>query len=596
MSTQTAQQTTTQTTYPASWPYEDKAGCTIYNAKIEYKDGSFRHTQTEVCNFVAKITVEIIGEDGSRSFGITGFDHQGTGFYVEISDEDFSNENRLKAIILRHAGSWAIVAARAGVHLGPAIQHFTTKPILRLRYHRTGWTNGKFLIPGRQDKYTISIELPRKLPYSVNPQADLDKGLEALSALLQVTDISPIVTTFAFTAPLAKAAGWRESDRFALFLSGMTGTFKTSFAQCLMCLYGPDFIKDDILIRFGDGATKLSMQKLASHAHDLPLLIDNFKPNVSPGAPGFVAMLHSMVEGGEKDRLDRSGELRESSPIFTWPIFTGEDVPDNDTASLARLLKIDWTNGNSDKLTEAQNLSSHLCAVGNAWLDFVESASGKAIIQTAATEFEQRRAYWAKKLEESDKDSQNRFRVASNLAINELTWKIMRHADSPISKILNGFDHKTSLEMIAATMAGSTAAATESVRFLDALGQITSVIEEELYTQVSFNSKVNPTTSKFAPTDPQYDKINYSNLIGWKDGDKVYLIVDKARKAVDDLLGKDGLNGISNDRLYQQLKDQIADKGSDGKSTILKRHKGSGPIRVLCLKNDAIWKPESVTP
>jgi hypothetical protein len=77
-------------------------------------------------------------------------------------------------------------------------------------------------------------------------------------------------------------------------------------------------------------------------------------------------------------------------------------------------------------------------------------------------------------------------------------------------------------------------------------------------------------------------------LVGWQDGDNTYLSIELARRAVEGLLGRDSLAGISNRALYQQLDELglIATKGVDGRPTIVKRLAGK-PQRVLHLKPEA---------
>lgn len=555
-------------------------GRTVYQQPVKSKGVIIGYTPVTVAAFTAAITEEIITEDGIRFFRIEGKTRLGQPFALEISTDDFSSDNKLKAALVGCAGAKAAVAANMGKHLAPAIHHFTAARIRRIkRYERTGWTNEKrFLLPGREAE-NVTIELPRKLPFALNPLADLDKGLVGFYHLLHAApaEKSTVALAFLLQGPAAGPAGWRESDRYALFATGQTGTYKTSFFQCGMCFYGPDFIRDDTLIRFGDGATKLAMQKYATHAHDLPLLIDNYKPGVPPGEAGFYALLHAMVEGGEKDRLNRNSELKDSKAIYTWPIFTGEDIPDKDAASLARVLKLEWTGGDSDRLGQAQALASHLAAVGVAWIEWLESPEGRLAAQEAGAKFQAYRARWAKLLKEHNKDAQNAMRVASNLASNELTFELMCHPGSPVglqcrSEYLPEAHHR-GLQAVALSMANETAASVEATRFLHALQEILHVREysgsADGYKELRTDSDV---------------------LVGWQDSrNEFYLKMELARKAVDDLLRRDGLNQVTNNKLYAQLDalGLIASRGSDGKTTQNKWFNGEQG-RVLHLVKKAL--------
>jgi hypothetical protein len=57
----------------------------------------------------------------------------------------------------------------------------------------------------------------------------------------------------------------------------------------------------------------------------------------------------------------------DTKPIFCWPVCTGEDVPDIDTATLARILVIQfpWQNGSSnDELFYVQENHQKLPVIG----------------------------------------------------------------------------------------------------------------------------------------------------------------------------------------------------------------------------------------
>jgi hypothetical protein len=320
----------------------------------------------------------------------------------------------------------------------------------------------------------------------------------------------------------------------------------------------------------------------ATYTHDLPMLIDNYKPSISPGERGFYTLLHSIVESGEKERSTRNGTLmsmeRGIRDIYTWPIFTGEDTPDKDPASLARLLKVDWLPANSPKLRRAQEQAHHLCTVGAAWIEWMESEQGQAAGRAVAGLLPERRAAWVDYLREINPDAQNVMRVATNLATNELTWQVMSTTGSPVAAIAKCRDltegHHQGLHRIAAAMAGETAASMEAMRFLDALAELIGPKENESgdeYLAIYAGSNAG------AP------------LVGWQDRkDDYYLLPQTARKAVEDLLGREGLGLVSNNKLYKQLDALgLLMTQQEGRYTITKRING-GVHRVLHLDRRAL--------
>lgn len=531
---------------PPTWPYRVEGGRINYLFYRSGPDGTTLESNP-VCDFSAIIRKEITDEGGEKTFAVAGIALRGGAFEFEIAAEDFGNDRRLKAVLDAASGGRDPVRAGMGKHLSPSIQLLTGDDMKQLRrFRRTGWVGDTFLIPGRERDGDL-IELPRKLPYRVKPDADFNLGIKALEhlALAMEPERATIAIAAMFQAPLAHIANW-QNERYAVFISGRTGSLKTSFAQVLMCLYGPDFIRDELLVKWGEGATSNAMMGMAVHAQDMPFLIDNFKPTTGGGTRAFITLIHNIVEGGEKDRLNRASELRDTRPIFCWPICTGEDVPDSDPSSLARILVVPfkWQRGEDNHdLTAAQDLSEHLCAVGNAWIEWLETEEGQEIASRIAAKFPMRRSHWAAILKEIRKDSVNILRVASNLASNELTWQIMQEHPQ-IGPLANqaALDHSNGLSnIVALAMAEATAEALEATRFLSAL--------QELLTTERVVVLPRTQVIPVSDIDKTRDRDRY---IGWVDDEGFYLLPAVTRRAVNQLLG-DGLNGISNAMLYKQL-------------------------------------------
>jgi|GEM_PF-3946576 len=565
-------------------PYGIKNGRIYFaNEKASKNDDGVTTTFTTVCDLTAHITHEITTENGDRHFRVEGRTaptpnrRHGVKFSLEISATDFADERKLKAALTNAAGAQSVIRKGMNGHVAPAIQLLSGELVQARRFNRTGWdaTCGKstFLIPGREPEHT-AIELPRKLPYSVTTDANLDQGLQALGCLFnaQETPMATVAATSAFQAPLANLCGWRN-ERYAVFIAGRTGSLKSSWAQVLMCLYGPDFMNDDQLIKWGEGATRNAIMNFATHAHDMPLLLDNYKPTTGGGPRDFVNLIHNILEGGEKDRLTRQSTMRESRPVFAWPIVTGEDVPDTDAAALARVLVIPFpfpTRNENPQLTAAQEMAPHLCAVGAAWLDYLESESGRDTAQNIAKEMNDTRTKWMKHLRQVRQDIVNINRVASNLATNELTWKIMKECPV-LQTLVNDYsgEHAAGLVSIAGEMASQTAESLEASRYLEAVRELLANEEAVLV--------------------PRHFSIvgeDRGRMIGWKDdNDNAYLMPLVTRKAVERLLGENGLGNISDPTLYKQLDSLGAIADTDGEEgRLTKAIKESGKTqRTLCI-------------
>lgn len=566
---------------PPTWPYDVQRGRLVHLSERTGYDGVPVVNTNPIADFQAVISHQITREGGERLFVIDGQAIRGGPFTLEIAAEDFGSDHKLRAKLDAASGSLDPVRARMGNHLGPAIKLLTNQDSCKKikRFERTGWgDNGRFLIPGRPQS-GIEIMLKRKLPYYVDESADMDMGLEALDSLLQsmTPERATTVASVMFQAPLARLAGW-ENERYAMFIAGRSGSLKTTFAQTLMCIYGPDFTDDTLLTKWGEGATNNALMGKATIPHDMPFLIDNYKPSTGGGANAFVGLIHNIVEGGEKERLNRASELRDTKPLFCWPICTGEDVPDGDPASLARILVVPflWQSGEDNELlSKAQELSGQMCAIGNAWIAWLESESGQDIVKRTAGKFKEYRSRWAAILRGIRQDSVNILRVASNLATNQLTWEIVcaHPTIGPLAKKHAEAHMRGLSEIVATTMAEATAEALEATRYLGALRELVAV------EQISIPDMNAVVTDK--------EKLR---LVGWQDQNGIYLMPGVTRRAIENLVGD--LNGISALALNKQL-DALGVIASKNKGRYTKNRRINGKVEVtLHLKKSVLANEE----
>lgn len=576
---------------PPTYPYEEKGDYIYHLITKKDKDGKEDDFRSIVCNFIARIDTEITGENGERYYRVNGWILNATHhkFTFDISTEDFSQVGKLRAAIERAAGAKVMIAARKDAYLAPMIKMFTSGFEQIKQYDRTGWAGDTFLIPGRE-KQGVEIDLPPNLPYSLTGQLDIVKGLKALEHFLESAkqEQTSILMTFSFQAPLAKLANWQD-ERYGLMIKGRTGNFKTESAKIAMCPYGANFASDSKLVKWGEGGTRNAIMRIASHAHDMPFLIDNYKPGTGEGEKGFVNLIHNMLEGGEKKRLNRASELKDARPVYCWPLITGEDAPEKDPATIARLLILKWEKNDSDKLSQAQDLITNLPAVGYHWLCWLESDEAKPIIEKEISHFKDKRKYWAEKIGSANNKAVNTWRIATNLATNEITFKILCQESfiGPIFKKLEN-KHSAGLLAIADSMAQASANSLEVEKFLSALRQVAAYIDNDgtIYTNISF---VGDTLG----LNPQKDKASYSNPIGFKENDEYFLMPDATFKAIYNLLGQNGLNNVSHKTIYEQLdeKELIKSKAKDGTTLIQKKRNGKNG-KWLHLKLEALEEPD----
>lgn len=503
--------------------------------------------EVTIADFVARISKVAVAENGSKLYSLSGNAQRGGRFTCEIDAEAFEDAGKLKAILGAAAGALDPIHAGQREHLNPAIKALSVDDIIySRRYHRTGWADEGFLIPGHEKK-GIEIMLPTKLAYSFSGEGDVAKGVQAIRHLINFmgNDVGPIVVGHIFTAPIAKIAGW-NSERYGLFLRGRTGTHKTSVMQCLMSVYGGGYMNRENLIQWGKkfGSTINALMGYARHASDLPMLVDNYKPYSAEDARELISFIHAVMEGSDKDRLDRHSQLQEAKPFRCWPVFTGEDLPDSDAAALARLLTIQSRKAeDTGELTQAQQLAAHLPTAGKVWITWLESEQAQVIVKREAGELSLLRDEFAANIMANNPNAKNPYRIATNLATNLILWRILVHHPE-LGELAQTYitDHAARLGNLAITIAEQTSEAMEAQQLLARL------------TELIASGKVRIADKTETPDASD-------TIVGWRVSDiagdnsaGVYLLMDASREAVRRLSGYD-LTGFSSRTINDQLEE-----------------------------------------
>jgi len=335
------------------------------------------------------------------------------------------------------------------------------------------------------------------------------------------------------------------------------------------------------LIKFGEGATRNAMMQYATSANDAPILLDNFKPNTGRGNRDFVNMIHNILEGGEKDRLNRDSKLRQNRIIDTWPIITGEDVPDTDPASLARVLVVPFDMRNDTvniALASAQEIAhtGDFTAIVRAWIEWLQTDEAQAKAATLKSEFVDRRQEWASRLKEQQPDMVNIMRVASNLTTNAMTWELMCACPTLAAVLDAEYNdaYTQALEEVAGLMAENTLEALEGERYISALRELLAAGRISL---AHFGGELG------------------IKCVGWFDERSAgaYILPAITRKEIEDALGRDALNGISNSALYAQLEENEYLVRTGSKKTTIQKWINNGNRRVLHLSIKAIGHGDS---
>lgn len=573
-----------------SYPYTvNVIGQMCYvQTRTNEETGEEKDTVTPLANFAARITKELTGEFGEKFFTIEGKGVRGKAFTLEIAGEDFGDTGKLCAKLEAAAGRHDGILPNQRAHIGPAIKALTDETSIEKRvYHRTGWTtlDGKpcFLIPGREPE-GVEIKLAERLPYAFDPKADLAKGLQCLDHALKFTeDKGTIILAAALLPPLAYHADLR-SYRYTLYLRGRTGAYKTATMKLFMCLYGAKFASDDFLIRLGGATTPNALMSMATQVSDLPLLIDNYKPNTGGGSKELINVIHTLTEGGEKDRLSRASVLNQHKSIWAYPFVTGEDIPREDAAALARTLILLFKRlepaeskdmARLDHLTQAQALSRHLNAVGAAWIDWLVTPEAQEII--AGCDFEAERRNYTRLIAAEHPGAVNPSRIATSLALNHLVWTILTYHPT-LGEFARQHEqaHDTALADLIRSTVETTTHALEADRLLDYLreyiggGRLTLLPKGEEIVG--------------SPQEREH-------TIGWHDGDGgAYVLPDLTIQMVK-RYSEDSLSGLTKPALFEQLDHQgMIYKGKDknGPTSTKVIYVGGHSKRVLHLRAAAL--------
>ena len=510
-----------------------------------------------VCDWVAEIVGEVTDEDGNTIFDIEGRTYEGRHFTLSAPADNLSNANLMVGKFLGVVGAKPSVVAGMEKHLVPSFRSFSdSKSTKRIRrFQRVGWTKEsekdlrkrEFIMPGMLKDDVDVTGLDSHLAYNVIPPTSSelsDESKEAFHCLIlsQEPKNTLLAITTVFAAPLSLLCGF-QSDKYALFISGRTGSFKTSFCQVLMCLFG-DFIDESVLIKFGLGTTANSLQTMLTRASFMPVLIDNFKTNTGKGVQDAVSMIQTALEGGEKIRLTRNADLRPTKPINAWLILTGEDNVE-DAASRARTLLLNFAfHGDSnDNLSRVQELAADgvLKQLGGHLLAWALTDEAQIVGDMVKSKFPARRSKWATFIKSANKDAVNAYRVASNFAVCESTWEMI--LGFPLfASVLALYDaqFQQGLRECARNMAFATAETHEATRYLDALRELISSDRAYLCPR---------------RYDPKPDERRLK--LGWYDKGGVYLLPDTAfESVVKARLAQGGLSNMSKSALHRQLADQ----------------------------------------
>ena len=326
-------------------PFEVRDNC-LYVTTTSKRGSS----TMKLCNFVPRIVSEKTVDDGAvveKSLVLSGVHADGSTLpKVEVTGAELSNFNWL----LDKWGAKCIIEVGQSRkdHLRYYIQTTAEEAEQSTEYHVTGWKkiNGEwhFLLPGNSN---INVVLNGKLQHYCGANVDDLYDLIDAYNLYEKPPASSLVIhpliAFAFLTPLnefLKQAGCMP--KFVLFITGRTGTRKSTIAALILSFFG-QFTSSDLPMSFRDTANSIIAN--AFTLKDVLTCIDDFYPSDNAEMKKLNATAQTVMRAyGDRTgraRLRSDSTLMESRPPQGNAIITGELNPDVGESGTARYFSLE---------------------------------------------------------------------------------------------------------------------------------------------------------------------------------------------------------------------------------------------------------------
>lgn len=304
----------------------------------------------KVCNFVPRIVSEKTVDDGAvveKTLVLSGVHADGSILpKVEVTGADLSNFNWL----LDKWGAKCIIEVGQSRkdHLRYYIQTTADEAEHSTEYHVTGWKKINdewfFLLPGNSN---INVVLNGKLQHYCG--ADVDDLYDLIDTynLYEKPPASSLIIrpliAFAFLTPLnefMRQAGCMP--KFVLFITGRTGTRKSTIAALILSFFG-QFSSSDLPMSFRDTANSIIVNSFC--LKDVLTCIDDFYPSDNAEMKKLNATAQTVMRAyGDRTgraRLRSDSTLMESKPPQGNAIITGELSPDIGESGTARYFSLE---------------------------------------------------------------------------------------------------------------------------------------------------------------------------------------------------------------------------------------------------------------
>lgn len=132
----------------------------------------------------------------------------------------------------------------------------------------------------------------------------------------------------------------------ALFLRGLAGSYKSTFAKLNMCLFYKGSLHEQKCLHANH--TVNSIQTCISYVDNAPLVLDDIKAE-RKGVEDVMLVIQSLYDEQGRSRLNKNYTVLEGRPARNQGlIITGESVPTNQLSILSRMLQVEFIKSKAD--------------------------------------------------------------------------------------------------------------------------------------------------------------------------------------------------------------------------------------------------------
>jgi DNA primase catalytic core len=526
----------------------------------------------------------------------------GRTFNVRIPADVSGETGKVTSLMKKVVGPLITIEARQGPYVIPAVEALSTDITEQTEIVRTGWVETEaglaFCTPGgvigelpEGHKAVAPVGMPNMNRYAVRDSgADaFSKGLHGLlHGLLKAFD--PVITyPLLAYAILPVASRYMPKHKFALHISGETGSLKTATSKTLMSLYG-DFVDAPAIQSWR--STVNSIEQTGFWLPDVLGLVDDYKPSVVKPWD-FTELIQRYADGNDRSRLGRDGKLRSRQAMRWWMLSTGEDLPGGEASVLARMVTIRFPRRPQGSpynvyLGNAQAEAQYFPTITAHWAAWLAGSGIKFNVQDKMLNYHEHIAI-ALQAEASEVPNVNR--LARNIAMLWTAWDMWwdfiadTFGEPGVKKqALKRAQEFADLAIPLALTVARQVIAEKPVRvFLGAL-------------QEGLDS------GRFAIL-PRNDTTEVSRLvalIGWHDKEGVYILPDAYNEVAKRLRETGQSIGFTKQELYRLLDEEgmLLRKGKDETTVTIQVGipVNMRPKRVLVLNLDALELPSAPPP